>query len=127
MEIRKPSQKHIDISPKHSALAAFSLLATNAALSGEQRRPLNLKHCAVNTKVEANQKCRALGIRLKCFVRYVVSGFAQKQTRTFQLVRLSNLWTSQNHSLPLDTPDIAPEHWYKLFSSYTETLYTIRS
>ncbi|OEE37236.1 hypothetical protein A1QO_17790, partial [Vibrio genomosp. F10 str. ZF-129] len=40
----------------------------NAALSGEQRRPLNLKHCAVNTKVEANQKCRAFGIRLKCLV-----------------------------------------------------------
>ena len=40
----------------------------NAALSGEQRRPLNLTHCAVNTLVEANRKCRALGIRLKCFV-----------------------------------------------------------
>ncbi|EGQ9055188.1 hypothetical protein GEN90_24425 [Vibrio parahaemolyticus] len=46
-------------------------LAHNAALSGEQRRPLHLKHCAVNTKVEANPKCRALGIRLKCFVMYI--------------------------------------------------------
>ncbi|MBF4389780.1 hypothetical protein EAY32_17715, partial [Vibrio anguillarum] len=40
----------------------------NAALSGEQRRPLNSKHCAVNTETEVNQKCRTLGIRLKCFV-----------------------------------------------------------
>ncbi|AWA89761.1 hypothetical protein F9H64_23675 [Vibrio parahaemolyticus] len=40
----------------------------NAALSGEQRRPLHLKYCAVNTKVEANQKFRALGIRLERFV-----------------------------------------------------------
>ncbi len=40
----------------------------NAALSGEQRRPLHLKYCAVNTKVEADQKCRALRIRLECFV-----------------------------------------------------------
>ncbi|NOJ17329.1 hypothetical protein F0239_07540 [Vibrio jasicida] len=39
----------------------------NAALSGEQRRPLHLKYCAVNNKAEANQKCRALGIRLKRF------------------------------------------------------------
>ncbi|TBT27099.1 hypothetical protein D5E80_13895 [Vibrio parahaemolyticus] len=38
----------------------------NAALSGEQRRP---NHCAVNTKVESNQKCQALEIRLKRFVR----------------------------------------------------------
>ncbi|RZQ75834.1 hypothetical protein D8T22_14265 [Vibrio vulnificus] len=30
-------------------------LTHNAALSGEQRRPLNLKHCAVNTKVEATK------------------------------------------------------------------------
>ncbi|EGR3503279.1 hypothetical protein DC852_08500 [Vibrio parahaemolyticus] len=44
----------------------------NAALSGEQRRPLNLKHCVVNTKVEANQKCQTLGIRLKCFVMLVL-------------------------------------------------------
>ncbi|TOB16750.1 hypothetical protein CGK10_17600 [Vibrio parahaemolyticus] len=41
----------------------------NAALSGEQRRPPQLNHCAVNTKVESNQKCQALGIRLKRFVR----------------------------------------------------------
>ncbi|EGR1176447.1 hypothetical protein EBN99_24910 [Vibrio parahaemolyticus] len=40
----------------------------NAALSGEQRRPLHLKYCAVNTKFKANRKCQALGIRLKCFV-----------------------------------------------------------
>ncbi|WP_206380335.1 hypothetical protein, partial [Vibrio genomosp. F6] len=47
----------------------------NAALSGEQRRPLHLKYCAVNTKPEANQKCRALGIRLK---RFVISQFRAK-------------------------------------------------
>nr|WP_170963436.1 hypothetical protein [Vibrio kanaloae] len=41
---------------------------TNAALSGEQRRPLHLKYCAVNTKAEANQNCQALGIRLERFV-----------------------------------------------------------
>ncbi|TXN12277.1 hypothetical protein FVP01_24545 [Vibrio parahaemolyticus] len=41
----------------------------NAALSGEQRRPLHLTYCAVNTKAEANQKCQALGIRLKRFVK----------------------------------------------------------
>ncbi|WP_321028317.1 hypothetical protein, partial [Vibrio parahaemolyticus] len=34
IEIRKPSQKHMDISPKHSALGTFSSLATNAALRG---------------------------------------------------------------------------------------------
>ena len=43
-------------------------LRYNAALSGEQRRPLHLKYCIVNTKFKVNQKCRALGIRLKCFV-----------------------------------------------------------
>ncbi|RZV16315.1 hypothetical protein EOJ41_18745 [Vibrio alginolyticus] len=43
-------------------------LAHNAALSGEQRIPPQLKYCAVNTKVELNRKCRALGIRLKRFV-----------------------------------------------------------
>ncbi len=43
-------------------------LSHNAALSGEQRRPLYLKYCAVNTKTEANQKCQALGIRLERFV-----------------------------------------------------------
>ncbi|MDF4462361.1 hypothetical protein P3384_24060, partial [Vibrio parahaemolyticus] len=63
--------KALDLSPKHFVLAPFFSLATNAALSGEQRRPLNLKHCAVTTEVEANQKCRALGIRLKCFVMCV--------------------------------------------------------
>ncbi|TXY29467.1 hypothetical protein FXE86_14370 [Vibrio mimicus] len=47
-------------------------LAYNAALSGEQRRPLNLKYCTVNTKFKVNQKCRALGIRLKCFVRQIL-------------------------------------------------------
>ncbi|RZP86424.1 hypothetical protein D8T56_20225 [Vibrio vulnificus] len=40
----------------------------NAALSGEQRRPPHLNHCAVNTKAESNRKCQALGIRLKRFV-----------------------------------------------------------
>ncbi|MDE1255095.1 hypothetical protein L9W76_18420 [Vibrio aestuarianus] len=40
----------------------------NAALSGEQRIPLHLKYCAVNTKDEANRKYRALGIRLKRLV-----------------------------------------------------------
>ncbi|MGR5339701.1 hypothetical protein ACPV50_07250 [Vibrio astriarenae] len=44
------------------------LVAANAALSGEQRRPPNLSHCAVNTKAESNRKCQALGIRLKRFV-----------------------------------------------------------
>ncbi|TKF21462.1 hypothetical protein FCV52_20820 [Vibrio kanaloae] len=43
-------------------------MQTNAALSGEQRRPPHLTHCAVNTKFKANLKCRALGIRLKCLV-----------------------------------------------------------
>ncbi|TOG76308.1 hypothetical protein CGI94_22780 [Vibrio parahaemolyticus] len=40
----------------------------NAALSGEQRKPPHLNHCAVNTKAESNRKCQALGIRLKRFV-----------------------------------------------------------
>ncbi|RZR41798.1 hypothetical protein D8T57_20770 [Vibrio vulnificus] len=43
-------------------------MSHNAALSGEQRRPPHLKYCAVNTETEANLKCQALGIRLKCFV-----------------------------------------------------------
>ncbi|EGR1221387.1 hypothetical protein EBM76_23235 [Vibrio parahaemolyticus] len=43
----------------------------NAALSGEQRRPPHLNHCAVNTKAESNRKCRALGIRLKRFVMHI--------------------------------------------------------
>lgn len=43
-------------------------LSHNAALSGEQRIPLHLKYCSVNTKDEANRKCRALGIRLKRLV-----------------------------------------------------------
>ncbi|EPU5389401.1 hypothetical protein ACVXSW_004638, partial [Vibrio parahaemolyticus] len=67
----------------------------NAALSGEQRRPLNLKYCVVNTKIEANQKCRALGIRLKCFVISVASTCAQTdylerllQTQTFYTAAL---------------------------------------
>ncbi|TXM33937.1 hypothetical protein FVP00_17175 [Vibrio parahaemolyticus] len=55
-------------------LAEFAL-RHNAALSGEQRRPLNLRCCAVNTKIEANLKCRALGIRLKCFVRILLSSY----------------------------------------------------
>ncbi|WP_274005356.1 hypothetical protein, partial [Vibrio parahaemolyticus] len=51
----KQNQCHIDYK---------SAITHNAALSGEQRRPLHLKYCAVNNKAEANQKCRALGIRL---------------------------------------------------------------
>ncbi len=35
-------------------------LLPNAALSGEQRLPPNLNHCAVNTKAESNRECRAL-------------------------------------------------------------------
>ncbi|EIA3186875.1 hypothetical protein K7D54_004665 [Vibrio parahaemolyticus] len=46
-------------------------LATNAALSGEQRMPPRLNHCAVNTKAESNQECQALGIRLERFVMLV--------------------------------------------------------
>ncbi|QBN14132.1 hypothetical protein E2I22_07860 [Vibrio vulnificus] len=45
----------------------------NAALSGEQRRPPNLKHCAVNTKAKPDQKCHALRIRLKRFVMRLAS------------------------------------------------------
>ncbi len=41
IEIRMSSQKHTDINPKHSALGTFFLLATNAALRGEQRRHPN--------------------------------------------------------------------------------------
>ncbi|MFW1577425.1 hypothetical protein ACEWA8_22830, partial [Vibrio parahaemolyticus] len=37
IEVRKPNQKHTDFNSKHSALAAFSSLATNAALRCEQR------------------------------------------------------------------------------------------
>ncbi|MEK2003165.1 hypothetical protein WOB97_23230, partial [Vibrio parahaemolyticus] len=37
IEIRKPSQKHMDISLKNSALGTFFSLATNAQLSCEQR------------------------------------------------------------------------------------------
>ncbi|TOG44760.1 hypothetical protein CGI50_24055 [Vibrio parahaemolyticus] len=44
------------------------IISPNAVLSGEQRIPLHLKYCAVNTKDEANRKCRALGIRLKRLV-----------------------------------------------------------
>ncbi|EGQ8166838.1 hypothetical protein FDE04_24830 [Vibrio parahaemolyticus] len=64
----KIEQSTRTIRPKHSVLAAFSSLATNAALSGEQRRPPNLNYCAVNTKFKSNRKCQALGIRLKRFV-----------------------------------------------------------
>ncbi|EGR0316338.1 hypothetical protein FL840_24490 [Vibrio parahaemolyticus] len=48
--------------------APYSKNKHNAALSGEQRIPLHLKYCSVNTKDEANRKCRALGIRLKRLV-----------------------------------------------------------
>ncbi|OQU47531.1 hypothetical protein EM74_018920 [Vibrio parahaemolyticus] len=46
-------------------------LKLNAALSGEQRIPPHLNHCAVSTKAESNQECQALGIRLKRFVMLV--------------------------------------------------------
>ncbi|ANN26468.1 hypothetical protein FORC17_1405 [Vibrio vulnificus] len=49
IEIRKPSQKHTNLSPKYFVLAAFFSLATNAALSGEQRQPPYLTHCTLNT------------------------------------------------------------------------------
>ncbi|PTQ00315.1 hypothetical protein CWO13_17625 [Vibrio sp. ZF 223] len=45
----------------------------NAALSGEQRRPPYLTHCAVNTKFKANRKHRALRICLKRFVIFIFS------------------------------------------------------
>ncbi|WP_206760935.1 hypothetical protein, partial [Vibrio vulnificus] len=32
----------------------------NAALRGEQRKPPDLKHCAVNTKANSSQNCQAL-------------------------------------------------------------------
>ncbi|EGA71094.1 hypothetical protein VISI1226_14641 [Vibrio sinaloensis DSM 21326] len=32
----------------------FSAFAYNAALSGEQRQPPNLNHCALNTKFNLN-------------------------------------------------------------------------
>ncbi|EGR4159166.1 hypothetical protein DDN99_18200 [Vibrio cholerae] len=48
------------------------MIKHNAALSGEQRRPPYLNHCAVNTKAESNRKCQALGIRLKRFVRLIL-------------------------------------------------------
>ncbi|HBN6206118.1 TPA: hypothetical protein L3M66_004801 [Vibrio parahaemolyticus] len=34
--------------------------AYNAALRGEQRKPPDLNHCAVNTKADSNQNCQAL-------------------------------------------------------------------
>ncbi|MDH5960263.1 hypothetical protein, partial [Vibrio aestuarianus] len=43
----------------------------NAALSGEQRRPPNLNHYAVNAKFKANRKRQALGIRLKRLVSFL--------------------------------------------------------
>ncbi|EGR1695193.1 hypothetical protein D5994_25610, partial [Vibrio parahaemolyticus] len=52
--------KHTNIRPKHSVLAAISSLATNAALSGEQRLPPYLIHCAVTTKADSNRKYQAL-------------------------------------------------------------------
>jgi hypothetical protein len=48
IEVRKPNQKHTDFNSKHSALAAFFSLATNALLRGEQRNTeataYHLKH-----------------------------------------------------------------------------------
>ncbi|EGQ9981383.1 hypothetical protein FV769_24395 [Vibrio parahaemolyticus] len=46
----------------------YILKKYNAALSSEQRRPPYLNHCAVNTKAQSKQKCRALRICLKRFV-----------------------------------------------------------
>ncbi len=51
-------------------IVRISLLA-NAALSGEQRKPPYLNHCAVNTKAESNRKFRAFGIRPKRFVMHI--------------------------------------------------------
>ncbi|QDG84989.1 hypothetical protein FKM99_15725 [Vibrio parahaemolyticus] len=53
---------------KNSQRTDYVYWETNAALSGEQRSPPYLNHCAVNTKAESNRKCRALGIRLKRLV-----------------------------------------------------------
>ncbi|TMX70623.1 hypothetical protein DA097_05150 [Vibrio rotiferianus] len=53
----------------------------NAALSGEQRRPPHLDHCAVNTKAESNQKCQALGIRLKRLVMCALKTLARTEFR----------------------------------------------
>ncbi|HCE2442358.1 TPA: hypothetical protein NGU06_004664 [Vibrio parahaemolyticus] len=58
--IAKPSQKTWTLALNILLWVHFSSLATNAALSGEQRQPPNLNHCAVNTKFKANQKCQAL-------------------------------------------------------------------
>ncbi|MDP2592757.1 hypothetical protein Q8W41_25105 [Vibrio splendidus] len=51
----------------------FQVCHINAALSGEQRRPPYLNHCAVNTKAESNRKYQALGIPLKQFVWIITS------------------------------------------------------
>ncbi|WP_337959419.1 hypothetical protein, partial [Vibrio parahaemolyticus] len=53
MKYEKPSQKHMDISPKHSALAAFSSLATNAALRCERR-------LAILERSETAKRCESL-------------------------------------------------------------------
>ncbi|MGY6473597.1 hypothetical protein ACXIU6_22245, partial [Vibrio parahaemolyticus] len=50
------NQKHTDLSPKHYALGTFFSLATNAQLRGERRLHPNLKHCAVDTKLEVETK-----------------------------------------------------------------------
>ncbi|EPN4988664.1 hypothetical protein [Vibrio alginolyticus] len=47
IEIRKPNQKYTGIIPEHSVLAAFTSLATNALLRGEQR---NTKAAAYHLK-----------------------------------------------------------------------------
>ncbi|TBT15343.1 hypothetical protein D5E83_24440 [Vibrio parahaemolyticus] len=59
----------MDISPKHSALAAFSSLATNAALRGEQRYTTQLKPlCHKHKSQTLNQNCQALRIPLERLV-----------------------------------------------------------
>ncbi|AXV67740.1 hypothetical protein D0907_20650 (plasmid) [Pseudoalteromonas lipolytica] len=41
----------------------------SAALSGEQRQPLNLNYCTSNTKTDLNSSLQALGIHLKRLIR----------------------------------------------------------
>ncbi|WP_315984575.1 hypothetical protein, partial [Vibrio parahaemolyticus] len=53
IEVRKANQKHTDFNSKHSALAAFSSLATNAALRCEQR-------LAILERSETAKRCESL-------------------------------------------------------------------
>ncbi|HAS8552323.1 TPA: hypothetical protein I7777_22735, partial [Vibrio vulnificus] len=47
--------------------------------------PPNLKHCTVNTKIEVEAKCQALGIPLKLFV---MAQFSKKATLLTTLLNL---------------------------------------